>query len=173
MTSPILRGDGKVGFRAVRKGVFYAVSASILYMLVVVITTPNLAPLDSILTAISLNWWIIAGVSLGAGIQVFLITYARERACDLRMNTPVTGATGIFSAFAAFLSYLALIPVGCCGMWLYLVSFLPGIIGVGASAILVDYSRSVATIGLALMALAVLYTYLSLRRRLTSTKLSR
>jgi|SRR5712692_9793959 len=138
-------------------------------MLVVVITTPNLTPVDSILIAITLNWWIIAGVSIGAGIQVFLITYAKERACDLPRRKPLAGATGLFSAFASFLSYLALIPVGCCGTWLYLVSFLPGILGVGASAIVVDYSKTIAVIGLALMALAVLYTFLSLRKRLMNS----
>jgi len=160
------KADGEIVFRALRRGLVYAVSASALYLLVVVLTTPTLSPLDSIRIATRLNWWIIAGASLGAGIQIFLITYAKEKACDLRMKKPLTGATGMFSALASFISFLALIPVGCCGMWLYILSFLPGIVGVGASAILIEDGTIMAVVGLALMALAILYTYLSLRRRL-------
>jgi len=155
--------------RALGRGLVYAIFALALYMSTVVFTTPNLPPLDSIRIATRLNWWIIAGASVGVGTQVFLITYAKEKGCDLRRRKPLTGATGIFSASASFLSFLALIPVGCCGIWLYVLSFLPGIVGVGASAVLIEGSRIIAVIGLGLMTLAILYTYLSLHERLSKS----
>jgi hypothetical protein len=161
------RGGGRdVLVAALKNGLLYSASASALYMIVVAATTPNLPALDSIRIAAGVNWWIFAGSSLGVGAQIFLVTYAKEKACDIRSTVPLSGATGMLSAFASFLSYLALIPLGCCGTWLYILSFLPGILGVGASAMLIEDSRIIAAIGLASMALSVLYTYLSLRRRL-------
>jgi len=159
----------EVVLRALRRGLVYALFALVLYVLIVVLTTPNLPPLDSIMIAARVNWWIMAGATVGAGTQVFLITYAKERGCDLRRKKPLSGAMGVSSAFASFLSFLALIPVGCCGTWLYVLSFLPGILGVGASVAIVDDSRIIAAIGLGLMALAILYTYLSLHGRLSNS----
>jgi hypothetical protein len=162
------KADKEIVLRALRRGVVYAIFALVLYMFIVVVTTPNFAPIDSIQIAAGLNWWMIVTTSLGVGTQVFLITYAKERGCDLTRRKPLGGATGISAAFASFLSYLALIPVGCCGTWLYILSFLPGLVGVGVSSILIVHSRTIATIGLTLMALAITYTYLSLRRRLSA-----
>lgn len=141
-----------------------------LYLLIVVLSTPNLAPANSVRIALTLNWWVIGGVSAGAGIQSFLVAYAKERSCNFRMRGPLTRSTGVFSGLSSFLSFIALVPVGCCGTWLYILSFLPGILGVGTSAFLIRYSTPLALSGLAMMAASVTYTYVSVRSRVRALR---
>ena len=44
-----------------------------------------------------------------------------------------------------------IVPLGCCGWWLYVLSFLPSIFGVGVSAVLIEYSQPLAYVGLAII----------------------
>jgi hypothetical protein len=152
--------------RPLAVGIAFALFAVTVYLAVVVATTPNLPAYDAIKIAVLLNWWVILGVSMGSGVQAFLISYSKKRACNFRLKRSLAGSSGVFSVLCSFLSYLALIPLGCCGSWLYIVSFFPGIVGTGASAFLIDYSRIIAAVGLLIMTLSILYTYSSIRARL-------
>ncbi len=136
------------------------------YLTVVVVTTPSLRPIDAITASVKLNWWVITGISLGTGVQAFLLAFARGEACQIKHRDVAIGTSGVFSGLSSFLSFFSLIPVGCCGTWLYLLSFLPGLLGVNASAFLIAYSFQLEVIGLASMGVSVVYTYLSLRNRL-------
>jgi len=154
--------------RALERGLGAGIISFVLYLLVVVLTTPNLRPDQSVELALVLNWWVIGGVSVGTGTQIFLVTYAKERACPIRHGGPAVGTSSFLSGASSFLSFLSLIPVGCCGTWLYLISFLPGLVGTGFSAFLVVNSYLLAVVGLALMTASILYTYVSVKRRLDS-----
>jgi hypothetical protein len=148
------------------RGVLTSLIVVAIYFLVVVATTPSLPPLYALAVTVTLNWWVITGLALGTGIQTFLVSYSKSRGCDFRRRRQVAGSSGVLSVFSSFPSFLALIGVGCCGSWLYVLSLLPGLFGTGASAFLIDNSRSLALVGLLLMAASVLYTYFSVRSRL-------
>jgi hypothetical protein len=140
--------------------------ALVVYLTIVVISTPSLRPVDAISISVAQNWWLVGGVAVGSGVQVFLLSYAKAKACSLRNRNAVIGASGFFSGLSSFLSFLSLIPVGCCGTWVYVISFMPGLIGAGASGFLVRNSVQIEGLSLALMATSVVYTYLSVRRKL-------
>jgi len=156
----------------VQRGIGVGVISVVLYLTIVVATTPSLRPADAVGISVSQNWWLIGGIAVGAGTQAFLLAYAKDKACSVRYRGTVVGASGFFSGLSSFLSFLSLIPVGCCGTWVYVLSFLPGLIGSGASGFLVRNGLQFEFLGLVLMALSVAYTYLSVRRKLAVLKSS-
>jgi len=152
--------------RPIKRGVITATLTLGIYLAIVVVTTPNLPPVYALSVGGLRNWWVILGVTLGSGVQGYLVSYSKERRCNIRLKKPLTGSTGVFSALSSFLSYFALIPVGCCGTWLYIISFLPGVIGSGASAFLISDSKYLVIIGLLVMLASIFYTYHSIRSAL-------
>jgi hypothetical protein len=155
---------------AIQRGVGVSIISSVLYLTIVVLSTPNLRAVDAILVSLALNWWLIGGISAGAGIQAFLITYAKGKACPVRHAGAAAGTSGFFSGLSSFLSFLSLIPLGCCGTWIYVLSFLPGLVGVGTSGFLIAHSFELEVAGLILMTASVAYTYFSVRKKLTIPK---
>jgi len=153
--------------KALQRGIALGVISLVVYFIIVVITSPSLKPADAIRISFMLNWWVIGGVSLGVGAQAFLVEFAREKSCLVARRGTATGAASLFSGISSFLSFLSLIPLGCCGTWLYILSFLPGLLGTGVSALLIGYAFQLEVVGLLLMTASVLYTYLSIRRRLS------
>jgi len=156
--------------RALERGLGAGILSLVLYLSIVVVTTPSLLPVQAVNLSLILNWWVIGWVSIGTGIQVFLVTYAKDRGCPIKHGRSTVGTSGFFSGASSFLSFLSLVPVGCCGTWLYLISFLPGLLGTGLSGFLVTNGSVLAVGGLALMTISILYTYLSVRRRLHSIR---
>jgi hypothetical protein len=156
----------------VQRGIGVGVITIVLYLTIVVITTPSLKPVDAIVITVAQNWWLIGGIAVGTGVQAFLLAYAKDKACLVRYRGTVVGASSFFSGFSSFLSFLALIPVGCCGTWIYVLSFLPGLIGAGASGFLIRNGLQFEFLGLVLMTLSVAYTYVSVRRKLAVLKSS-
>ncbi len=55
------------------------------------------------------------------------------------------------AAATSFFSFFSLVPLGCCGWWLYVLSLLPSVAGVGVSAVLIEYSQALAYLGLAII----------------------
>jgi len=43
------------------------------------------------------------------------------------------------------------VPLGCCGWFLYVLSLLPSVVGVGVSAVLIEYSQVLAYVGLGII----------------------
>jgi len=156
----------KVNIRAVQRGLGVGLILFVAYLFVVIATTPSLSPLDAVKIAFALNWWVMLGVSIGTGIQAYLIAYAKAIACPVARNKIIVGTSGISSSIASFFSFLSLIPVGCCGTWLYILSFLPGVVGTGASGFLIGHSLLVQSVSLSLIVASVAFTYFSVRRRL-------
>jgi hypothetical protein len=170
MVSGQLSKEGKrrTLFFPIQRGIFFGALSLAVYLFIVVITTPSLSSIEASAISFEINWWAIVGLSFGTGIQTFLITYSKERACNLRARRCLFGISGFSSVFSSFFSFFALIPVGCCGTWLYIISFLPGVFGTAASGILIDYSQALVIAGFILMAASIVYTYLSIRRGLTN-----
>ena len=52
------------------------------------------------------------------------------------------------TAISSFFSFFSLVPLGCCGSWLIILSFLPSIFGSSLSVALIQYSKPLSYMGL-------------------------
>ncbi len=139
-------------------GLLAALFTSSSYLLVVVLTTPSFSPRTAVSIAIGTNWLVLLGITSGVGVQAYLVTYAGAT-CGLKRRGPISGATGLASGFSSLVSMFSLVAVGCCGTWLYVLSFLPGLIGTGATALLIGHSSELVPVGFVAMAASIFYTY--------------
>jgi hypothetical protein len=137
--------------RGLAKGIIAGSISLLIYVLVVVVTTPSLPAAVAIKIAFSVNSIIMVGISIGIGAQVFLSSYSRLEGCRLDKRRGFMGAGSGGTAFSSFLSFFSLVPLGCCGTWLYILSFLPSIVGGTLSATLIEYSKPLSYIGLAVV----------------------
>ena len=137
--------------KPIQKGFFIGIATIIIYLLVVVITTPALEPLAAVSAAFQLNSIVILGMGIGIGLQIFLSEKSKLLGCKLNVKKKAFGANTGSTAVTSFFSFFSLVPLGCCGWWLYALSLLPGIIGTGASAVLIEYSQILAYIGLGIV----------------------
>lgn len=123
----------------------------LIYLLVVVLTSPALEPLAAINAAFQLNSIVIIGMGIGVGLQVFLIGYGKKLGCRLDVKKKgLKGSSGSTVA-TSFFSFFSLVSLGCCGWWLYVLSLLPSIVGTGVSAVLIEYSQPLAYLGLVII----------------------
>lgn len=121
------------------------------YLLIVVATTPSLPPLAAVNTAFAINSPIIFGTAAGTGTQSFISSYGKSMGCRLNRRKPIVGASSGSTAFSSFLSFFPLVPLGCCGSWLFILSFLPSIFGSTLSVILIQYSTTLSYTGLSIV----------------------
>ena len=123
----------------------------IIYLLVVVITTPALEPFAAISAAFQLNAIVIIGMGIGIGLQIFLSEKSKMLGCKLDVKKKAFGGNSGSTAMTSFFSFFSLVPLGCCGWWLYALSLLPSVVGTGVSAVLIEYSQVLAYLGLAII----------------------
>lgn len=173
---------------ALVKGTIVGIITTIIYLAVVVITTPNLPPSTAIGAAVKVNGIIIIGLAIGIGIQVFASTYSKGLGCrlderrkykqqrkDFRNILPVSGLTGSSGSsggtvMSSFLSFFSLVPLGCCGSWLFILSMLPSVFGGTVSVILIEYSTLLSYVGLVVVLGFASLSILRLRRELTNKR---
>jgi hypothetical protein len=162
---------------ALVKGIVVSIITAIVYLIVVAITTPNLPSNVAIGAAIRVNGIIIVGLAIGVGIQVFVSAYSRGLGCRLDERRKylrqhhhkdflrvfrISGQTGNLvsgsgwgggggTVMSSFLSFFSLVPLGCCGSWLLILSMLPSVFGGTISVILIEYSSFLSYVGLALV----------------------
>lgn len=122
-----------------------------MYLSVVVITTPALEPLAAISAAFQLNSIVIIGMGIGIGLQVFLSEKSKLLECKLEIKKKALGGNSGSVVTASFFSFFSLVPLGCCGWWLYALSLLPSVVGTGVSAVLIEYSQVLAYVGLGII----------------------
>ena len=134
--------------RPIQKASIVGIITMILYLFVVVITTPALEPLAAISAAFQLNVIVIIGMGVGIGLQVFLSEKSKLLGCKLSIKKKAFGGNSGSVATTSFFSFFSLVPLGCCGWWLYALSLLPGILGTGVTAVLIQYSQVLAYLGL-------------------------
>ncbi|HKY53444.1 MAG TPA: hypothetical protein VJM08_04020 [Anaerolineales bacterium] len=120
-------------------GLLTAGATAALYLMVVVVTTPNLPPWASISAAILTNPIVIGATGGAIGAQVFFSSYAKSIGC--RFDNKGLGAGSGGTALGSFFSFFSLVPLGCCGSWLFVLSLLPSIFGSTFSVFLIEYSR--------------------------------
>ena len=128
--------------KALVKGIIIGIIITIVYLAVVVITTPNLPATAAIDAAFKVNSIVIFGLATGVGIQFFLTSYSKGLGCriDGKKKGILGGGTGS-TAISSFFSFFSLVPLGCCGSWLLILSMLPSIFGGSLSVILIEYSK--------------------------------
>jgi hypothetical protein len=135
--------------RAVLKGILLGSISILAYIVVVIVTTPQLPASFAIKAAFSINPIIIYGTAFGVGANVFISSYSKGIGC--RVDKKRIGILGISSgstALSAFFSFFSLVPLGCCGSWLLVLSYLPTIFGSALSVSLIQYSKPLSYIGL-------------------------
>jgi hypothetical protein len=141
--------------KPIRKAILVGIITVVVYLSVVVITTPVLEPFDAISAAFQLNSIVIIGMGVGIGLQIFLSEKSKTLGCKLNVKKKsfggTAGSTAGSTATTSFFSFFSLVPLGCCGWWLYALSLLPGIVGTGVSAVLIEYSQVLAYLGLAVI----------------------
>lgn len=133
------------------KSITIGIITIVVYLFVVVITTPGLEPLVAINAAFQLNAIIIIGMGIGMGLQIYLSEKSKKLGCKLDVKKKAFGGNSGSTAVTSFFSFFSLVPLGCCGWWLYALSLLPGIVGTGVSAVLIEHSQVLAYVGLGII----------------------
>ena len=131
-----------------KKAFSVGIATILIYLGVVVVTTPALSPLDATSAALQLNSIVIFGMGIGIGLQIYLSEKSKQLGCSLKVKKKTFGGNSGSTAATSFFSFFSLVPLGCCGWWLYVLSLLPGIVGTGVSAVLIEYSSALAYLGL-------------------------
>jgi hypothetical protein len=138
--------------KALVKGITVGVAAASIYLAIVIITTPNLPATAAINAAFKVNSIVIFGLAVGVGIQFFLTTYSKGLGCKIdRKRKGIFGGGSGSTAVSSFFSFFSLVPLGCCGSWLLILSMLPSIFGSSLSVILIENSKQLSYIGLAIV----------------------
>ncbi|MGA9935498.1 MAG: hypothetical protein WBL44_00550 [Nitrososphaeraceae archaeon] len=171
------------------KGAIVGIITAIIYLAVVVITTPNLPPSMAIGAALKVNGIIIIGLAIGVGIQVFSSTYSKGLGCRLDKKRRykqqhkgiwrvfrISGRTGSSGSgggtiMSSFLSFFSLVPLGCCGSWLFILSMLPSVFGGTVSVILIEYSTLLSYVGLVIVLGFAGLSILRLRNKLIERRM--
>ena len=137
---------------ALRKGLIVAAITAVAYLAIVVVTTPNLPAEAALRAAFAINSPIILGISIGVGAQIFISSYGKSMGCSLdKKGKGVFGAGSGSTAVSSFFSFFSLVPLGCCGSWLLILSYLPSVFGSTLSVALVQYSTLLSYIGLTII----------------------
>lgn len=137
--------------RPVQKATIVGILTFVIYLSVVVATTPALEPYAAISAAFQLNSIVIIGMGIGIGLQVFLSEKSKQLGCKLDVKRKALGGNSGSTVATSFFSFFSLVPLGCCGWWLYALSLLPSVVGTGVSAVLIEYSQVLAYVGLAII----------------------
>jgi len=134
--------------KPIQKAILVGIIAIVVYLSVVVLTTPALEPFAAISAAFQINSIVIVGMGIGIGLQVFLSEKSKLLGCKLSVKKKSFGGNTGSTAATSFFSFFSLVPLGCCGWWLYALSLLPSVVGTGVSAVLIEYSQVLAYVGL-------------------------
>jgi hypothetical protein len=176
--------------RSLLKGIFVGSITIIIYLLIVILTTPNLSPVNATFAALKTNSMIIIGLGIGIGAQIFISTYRKSLGCDisnsshrkkdikrgrfynLKKGNRIWGSGGATTggtttaALSSFFSFFSLVPLGCCGSWLLILSMLPSIFGTTGSIVLIEYSKTFSYLSLVIVFGFTSLSAYKLRKRL-------
>ncbi len=147
----------------IKKAIIVGLATIAVYLTVVVVTTPALPPLAAMNAALQLNSIVIFGMAVGIGLQIFLADKSKRLGCRIGGKKGFGGNSGSTAA-TSFFSFFSLVPLGCCGWWLYALSLLPSIFGSTVSGVLIDYSQPLAYIGLGIIFGFNALTYVKFRK---------
>ena len=147
----------------VKAGIVGAITI-VAYLTVVIVTTPALPADAAISAAFELNTIVIVGMGVGIGMQIYLSEQSKRLGCRLNVKKKAFGGNSSGTAATGFFSFFSLVPLGCCGWWLYALSLLPSVLGTGASAFLIEYSQALSYLGLVIIFGFNALTYIKLQK---------
>ena len=148
-----------------------ALAILITYLFVVIITTPNLSALTAITVAIKINGIIVFGLALAVGFQVYVSTYGKSLGCEIEGKRKAFVGNSSSTALSSFFSFFSLVPLGCCGSWLLILSLLPSVFGGVFSVFLIQYSKPLSYLGLFVVVGYTAFTAINLKRKLKSMEI--
>src|SRR5919197_769955 len=156
--------------KALVKGIIVGIITTLIYLIVVVVTTPSLPPIAAINAAFRINSMIIFGLAIGVGTQIFISSYSKGLGCRIDKRKKGifgagSGSTAI-SSFFSFFSFFSLVPLGCCGSWLLILSLLPSVFGSSLSVALIQYSKPLSYISLVIVFGFIALSAFKLKREL-------
>ena len=138
--------------RALLAGISLGTISILAYIIIVIVTTPQLPPSFAIKAAFSINPLIIYGTAVGVGVNTFISSYSKGMGCRVdKKRKGILGVSSGSTALSAFFSFFSLVPLGCCGSWLLVLSYLPTIFGSALSVSLIQYSKPLSYIGLVIV----------------------
>lgn len=146
------------------KGLLAASVTATLYLVVVILTTPNLPPAFAVNAAVMTNGPVISGTAAAIGAQTFFSSHGKQLGCALQKKRTGAGSTG--AAFGSFLSFFSLVPLGCCGTWLVVLSFLPSILGGAISIFLIEYAAPLSHAATGIVLAFAALSGVTLRKRM-------
>lgn len=158
--------------RPIIKAGIVGVITVVVYLTVVVVTTPALPADAAISAAFQINSIVIIGMGIGIGMQIYLSEQSKRLGCKLNVKKKAFGGNASSTAATSFFSFFSLVPLGCCGWWLYVLSLLPSVVGTGVSAVLIEYSQVLAYLGLAIIFGFNALTYVKLQKEKKIRKLA-
>ncbi|KAG2479964.1 MAG: conserved membrane protein of unknown function [Nitrosopumilales archaeon] len=158
--------------RPIIKAGIVGVITVVIYLTVVVMTTPALPADAAISAAFQINSIVIIGMGIGIGMQIYLSEQSKRLGCRLDVKKKAFGGNASSTAATSFFSFFSLVPLGCCGWWLYVLSLLPSVVGTGVSAVLIEYSQALAYLGLAIIFGFNALTYVKLQKEKKIRKLA-
>ena len=158
--------------RPIIKAGIVGVITVVVYLTVVVVTTPALPADAAISAAFQLNSIVIIGMGIGIGTQIYLSEQSKRLGCRLNVKKKAFGGNASSTAATSFFSFFSLVPLGCCGWWLYVLSLLPSVVGTVVSAVLIEYSQVLAYLGLAIIFGFNALTYVKLQKEKKIRKLA-
>jgi len=154
----------------IKKAILVGILTIVIYLTVVIVTTPALDPLDAISAAFQLNSIVIIGMGIGIGMQIFLTEKSKMLGCRIDVKKRAFGGNSGSTAATSFFSFFSLVPLGCCGWWLYALSLLPSVLGTGVSAVLIEHSQVLAYLGLTIIFGFNALTAIKLKKEMTKRK---
>jgi len=155
----------------VPKAIIVGIITLFVYLGVVVATTPALPPLAAIDAAFQINSIVIFGISIGVGMQIYLSELGKKLGCKLSIRKKALGGNSGSTAATSFFSFFSLVPLGCCGWWLYVLSLLPSVVGTGVSSVLIEYSQALGYLGLTIIFGFNALTAIKLRKEMNLRKI--
>jgi hypothetical protein len=165
--------------KSILQGCIISSITVISYLLIVIFTSPNLPAIASISAVFQVNSPIIIGLAIGTGIQGFVISYRKKvinNKCEIKndkkkgfLYSSNTG-NGFGTALSSFFSFFSLVPLGCCGSWLFILSYLPLVFGNGVSVFMIKYSNILSYVGLIIISLVTLISIVRLYKDLKVKK---
>ena len=153
------------------RAVVAALAILITYLSVVTITTPNLPALTAINVAIKINGIIVFGLALAVGFQVYVSNYGKSLGCEIEGKRKAFVRNSSSTALSSFFSFFSLVPLGCCGSWLLILSLLPSVFGSVFSVFLIQYSKPLSYLGLVIVVGYTAFTAINLKRKLKSMEI--
>jgi hypothetical protein len=166
------KSNSAVNRQALKRALMAGSISLIAYLFVVIITTPNLPPLAALNAAIKVNGIIIFGLAIAIGAQIYVSNYGKSLGCNIVGKRKGFVGTSSTTALASFFSFFSLVPLGCCGSWLLILSLLPSVIGSSLSVILINSSKLLSYLVLFIVIGCTAFNAIKLKRRLKNMEVS-